>query len=265
MRRGGLAFQIDDVTVRFGDLEALRKVSTSIGAGEPVAVVGPSGAGKSTFLRLLNGQTRASMGDVIVDGRPLSDLGPGALRELRSRVGFVHQDLRLIPPVRVIKNVLAGRLGRWSFLRSIAAMALPSRAQALAIHELLERVGIGDKLYERTDRLSGGEQQRVAIARALYQEPRALLADEPIASVDPKRASAVLRLLTEVCREAGLTLVVSLHDIERAQEFFPRLIGLRYGRLVFDRPTSEVSSETLRDLYSLEGDRQGDRAGRALS
>ncbi len=246
-----LGIVIDDVTVRFGGLEALAGVSVRIAAGEPVAVVGPSGAGKTTFLRLLNGHVRPSEGSVEVGGRQLGSATPAELRELRSRIGFVHQDHRLVPSMRVLKNVLAGRLGRWSWLGSAARMVLPSKALVLEAHALLERVGIEEKLYERTDRLSGGQRQRVAVARALFQRPDALVADEPVASVDPERARDTVALFTDISRERGLTLVMSLHDIQLAREFFPRLIGLRAGRVAFDRPTEAVSEERLRQLYAL--------------
>lgn len=252
MSVAGASFEVDRVSVRFGDLEALRDVSVRVAAGEALAVVGPSGAGKTTFLRLLNGAARPSEGEVISVGARLASLDARELRKIRSQIGVIHQDLRLVPPARVLKNVLAGRLGSWSWLGSLARMALPSKELVLEVHELLDRVGIESKLYERTDRLSGGEQQRVAVARALFQRPRAILADEPISSVDPERARDLLTLMTEVCRERALTLVMSLHDIERAVEFFPRLVGLRQGRVVFDRPVGEVSEAMLRELYELE-------------
>ncbi len=256
---------VDDVTVRFGRLEALVGVSVAIAAGERVAVVGPSGAGKTTFLRLLNGHVRPTAGAVEVGGRRLESTTPAELRELRSRIGFVHQDHRLVPSMRVLKNVLAGRLGRWSWLGSVARMVLPSRALVLEAHALLERVGIEEKLYQRTDRLSGGQRQRVAVARALFQRPAALLADEPVASVDPERARDTVALFADICRERRLTLVMSLHDIQLAQELFPRLIGLRAGRVAFDRPTEAVSAGKLKELYALEGAAREDAPAEAPS
>lgn len=248
----GTGFELDAVGVSFGDLEALRGVTIRVAPGESVAIVGPSGAGKTTLLRLLNGYVRPDEGWVEVGGRSLWSLTARELRELRSRIGFVHQDLRLIPTVRVLKNVLAGRLGSWSWLGSFRQMLLPSKRLVIEAHALLERVGIEEKLYERTDRLSGGQQQRVAVARALFQRPDVMVADEPVASVDPERARDTVALFTEVCREQGLTLVMSLHDIELAREFFPRLIGLRDGRIVFDRSTEAVGEADLSRLYVLK-------------
>ena len=167
-------------------------------------------------------------------------------------MGFIHQHLGLVPNVRVVKNVLAGRLGRQSFLASLRTMLFPPREFVLQAHEILERVGIGEKLYERTDRLSGGQQQRVAVARALFQDPGALLADEPVSSVDPARARDLIALLRSVAQERGLTLCASLHDVALAREFFPRLVGLRRGVVQFDRPPDELPQRVFDELYDLE-------------
>ena len=156
------------------------------------------------------------------------------LRSLRARVGFIHQELNLISNLNVLQNVLLGGLGQISTARALLLLGFPSKSILTEVHELLERVGIGEKLYERVDRLSGGQRQRVAIARALFQKPEILLADEPVSSVDPARARSVLELLTELASERRLTLCVSLHNLELAREFFPRLVGMREGRITFD-------------------------------
>jgi phosphonate transport system ATP-binding protein len=156
-----------------------------------------------------------------------------------------------VPSLRVLQNVLAGRLGGLSFLPSLRTMLLPSKREVRRVHEILERVGIPEKLYERTDRLSGGQKQRVAVARALEQDPAALLADEPVSSVDPARARDLVRLLTEISRERGLTLCMSLHNVEIAREYFPRLVGLRHGRIAFDRPAAKIGDPEIRALYTL--------------
>ena len=161
----------------------------------------------------------------------------------------------------MIQNVASGRLGSQSLLGSLRTVLFPNRGEAVAIHEILERVGIEEKLYERTDRLSGGQQQRVAIARALYQKPVALLADEPVASVDPARARDTVSLLCDVSREQGLTLCMSLHNLDLAREFFPRLIGLRFGRVVFDEPASELTDAQFEALYHLDADQLLENGG----
>ena len=249
----GAAFALERATVRYPSGAALDGATHAVAPGEAVALVGPSGAGKTTLLRLLNASVRPTGGTVRVDGEDLAELSAPGLREARARIGFVHQDLALVPNVRVSTNVLCGRLGRQSFLGALRSLALPRREELELAAALLTRVGIGEKLFERTDALSGGQRQRVAIARALYQQPSALLADEPVSSVDPARARDTVGLLAEVSRERGLTLVVSLHDFELARAFFPRLVGLRGGRVVFDLPAGEVDGRRAAELYRLDG------------
>ena len=246
------SYLLEDVSVRFREEAAISGVDLRIEPGECIGIVGPSGAGKTTLLRLLIGALRPSTGTVTVDGHDLSTLRPGALRALRARTGFVHQDHRLVPNQRVVSNVLAGRLGHWSFLRSVRELAWPRRAEVERVHELLARTGIPEKLYQRVDSLSGGQQQRVALARALYQEPDALLADEPVSSVDPARARDTVALLTGIAAEEELTLCVSLHNLELARAFFPRLVGMRNGQVVFDRPADELSDEDFERLYEID-------------
>lgn len=249
-------FELSDVAVRYGQVNALQAVSLNVKPGEAVALVGPSGAGKTTLLRLLNGAAIPAHGRVSVAGTELGDLSPTDLRRLRSGIGFVHQDLRLVPNLRVSQNVMSGRLGRLSLWQSARMFLRPPAAELEGVHRLLERVGIADQMYQRVDRLSGGQAQRVAIARALHQSPRILLADEPVASVDPARAADLLALLTGICAEEGLTLVVSLHSPELARRYFSRLVGLRAGQIVFDSPAGAVDDQQLADLYDLEADRE---------
>ena len=248
----GAGFCLKGATVRFDGTLALDSVDLRIQPGQAVALVGLSGAGKTTLLRLLNGTLRPTQGTVEVDGCDLSGLSLGQLRRVRASIGFVHQDLSLIPNLRVLHNVVSGRLGRLSFLAGARALLMPPRQYVQQAYGILQRVGIPEKLYQPTARLSGGQRQRVAIARALFQEPTGLLADEPVSSVDPARARATVALLSEISREQGLTLCVSLHNLELAREFFPRLIGLRAGRVVFDAPSSQLDEATFEALYQLE-------------
>lgn len=250
----GEAFSLHDVSVRFGAVTALDGVSLRIARGERVAVVGPSGGGKTTLLRLLNAMQAASAGRVHSLGEEIAALAPAPLRRLRARIAFVHQSLALVPGLRVIQNVVLGRAGGRSLLRSVRDVLFSSRADAAEIHALLTRTGIPEKLYHRTGDLSGGQQQRVAVARALFQKPEALLADEPVSSIDPARARDTVDLLTRLSAEDGLTLVMSLHNLELAREFFPRLIGLRHGRIVFDEPSASLSNAAFTALYSLSKD-----------
>lgn len=247
------SFELSGATVAFDGRTVLSGIDLRIGQGEAVAIVGPSGSGKTTLLRLLGGTLRPTRGSVRMDGTELGQIPRAELRAVRSTVGFIHQDHSLVPILRVVQNVLAGKLGQRGFWRSTRSMLWPTPAELETAHSLLERVGIPEKLFHRTDTLSGGQQQRVAIARALYQDPCAILADEPVASVDPARGRDLLRLLTELAREGGLTLVASLHDLDMARAFLPRTVGLRGGRVVFDAPTAEIPESDFEDLYRLEG------------
>jgi phosphonate transport system ATP-binding protein len=239
--------------VAFDTIEALDGISFDIGAGERLAIIGPSGGGKSTLLRLLIGAVRPSEGIILEGGRDLAALSAEELRELRTRIGFMHQHLGLVPNLRVLQNVASGRLGRAGFWKSVRHVLFPPRQTVRDIHALLDRVGIGQNLFQRVDRLSGGQQQRVALARALWQQPDALLADEPVSSLDPSRARDILALLARMSVEDGLTLCVSLHQFDLAREFFPRLVGLRAGRIVFDKPSPAVGESEFHALYDLTG------------
>jgi phosphonate transport system ATP-binding protein len=185
-------------------------------------------------------------------GAELSELGPGALRRLQRRVGTIHQQLDLVPPLRVVHNVNAGHLGRWPAWKALLSLLSPREVETA--HAALHLVGIPDKLWTRCEQLSAGQQQRVAIARVLVQDPDLILADEPTASLDPERADAILALLGELVRETGKTLVASLHSVEQARRHFDRIIGLRAGRLDFDLPAAAVEPEMLAELYRLEAD-----------
>ena len=244
-------FLMRDVSVNFKNTQALSGVSLSISRGESVALVGASGAGKTSLLRLLNASLLPNSGVVYLEGNNLASASFGHLAKLRSAVGFVHQNNALVPNLRVLQNVLLGRLGTWSFVRSLWEFLRPSKRCVEEVYQILSQVGIPEKLYERCDRLSGGQLQRVAIARALFQSPRALLADEPVSSVDPARARETIKLLMSLFEQKGLTLVVSLHNFELACEYFPRVIGLRRGAVLFDCAPEDISAEQTMELYRL--------------
>lgn len=236
----------------YGSQVALDRVDLEIRAGEALALVGPSGSGKTTTLRLLNATVEPTAGRVLARGEDLALVSDDRLRQVRSEIGVISQDLGLVPNLRVLQNVLAGRLGRRGFFASLRPLLFPRRADMEEVLALLDRLGIGDLIFQRVDSLSGGERQRVAIARALYQGAKALLADEPFSALDPARARETIELLLGVARENEMTLVLSMHDIELAREYLPRLVGLRGGAVAFDRAASEVERSELESLYRLE-------------
>jgi phosphonate transport system ATP-binding protein len=238
------------VTVEFRGRPVLVDVDLEVRAGERVALVGPSGAGKTTLLRLASGALLPTGGRVEVLGRSTVGLDAPSLRSERARIGVLHQDLDLVGPLRVVHNVNAGRLGRWSLARALWSLLHPGRPAPVVA--ALARVGLGDRLHERTDRLSGGERQRVALARLLVQRPDVVLADEPVSSLDPARARDVMALLAGLATEIGSTLVVSLHAFDLARATCDRIVGVRSGRVVFDRPAAAVTAAMGEELYRLD-------------
>ncbi len=203
-----------------------------IRAGERVALVGPSGAGKTTLLRTINGQIAPRAGHVLVNGQELAHLRGVRLRRARAQIGLITQKHDLVDPLRVDKNVMAGALGRWSTWKALRFLIWSSPDELAEARAALTSVGLAAKLLQPTSALSGGEQQRVAIARALIQAPRLLLADEPVASLDPRTAVEVLDLLTGLTRAHGMALICSLHQPELADRFFDRILEVRDGRVV---------------------------------
>jgi len=244
-------FELRDVSFSFGPKTVFSGLDFSVEPGESVALLGPSGVGKTTLLRLLNRTHRQDGGSILIDGQDLANLAPAPLRRLRSGIGFVHQDLRLVPNLRVSQNVLSGSLGRKSFWGSLRMFVRPPTQDLLEVHHLLQKVGISKEMFQRVDRLSGGQMQRVALARSLFQKPGLLLADEPVSSVDPARAADLLRLMSDINRDEGLTLCVSLHDSDLALRYFPRVVGMRAGKIVFDKPSQNISAEEIEQLYDL--------------
>jgi phosphonate transport system ATP-binding protein len=240
---------LDGVTVLRGGTTALADVSFTIRMGERVALVGPSGAGKSTLLHVINGSVPPTSGRVEVFGVDPSTLRGMPLSALLTRIGTVYQDLALVGPLRVIHNVNAGRLGSWSLGKALRSLVRP--VEVTAATAVLARLGIEDKLWVRTDRLSGGEQQRVALARLLVQDAELILADEPIASLDPARGREVLDLFCGIARQDHRTLIVSLHAFDLAIEMCDRVIGLREGRVMFDAAPKDVEPAMALSLYDL--------------
>jgi len=242
--------ELRQVCQRFDRFTALRDMTLQIYPGERVALVGSSGAGKSTLIRLLNGTLRPTVGEVWALGRNLNGLSSRQLRQVQRQIGTVYQQFHLVDNLAVIHNVNAGHLGRWSFFKALLSLLYPLDVDVAA--QALKQVGIPEKLYTRTDRLSGGQQQRVAIARVIVQNPHVILADEPVASLDPELSREVMDLLCQLVQAEHKTLVVSLHTVELAQQYCDRIIGLKQGRVLFDVPTRDISSTLFDELYRLD-------------
>jgi len=228
---------------------ALDGVTLTILSGERLALVGPSGSGKSTLLRLLNATLFPTAGRLVFEDWEVSSRDAKRLKAMRSRIGAVHQHLGLVPPLPAYENVLAGKLGTWPVWKALLARGIPPRHELERACALLAEVGLGDKWQAVTRSLSGGEQQRVAIARLLMQAPSTMLLDEPVSALDPGLSEEIIRRLVAVSSESGKTLVASMHDVVLARKYFPRLVGLRKGRLLFDLPSEDVSEDLLRQLY----------------
>jgi phosphonate transport system ATP-binding protein len=240
--------QIRGASLGYGDRAVLDGLDLTVSRGELVGVIGPSGAGKSTLLMALNATTtRILAGSVRVLGTQVDGIAPVAVKRLRSRVGVIFQGYNLVPRLSVLDNVASGMLARTSV--AAALVKLYSREQYEEIHEYLKVVGLEDEALSRCDRLSGGQKQRVAIARALAQRPELLLADEPIASLDPASAETVMETLKNASARYGITVIANLHQLEHARAWCTRVVGIRAGRVVHDGPPASLGDDAVREIY----------------
>ncbi len=241
-----IAFENVEVVYKTG-LKALKGVTIDIPRGQFVVVVGLSGAGKSTLIRTVNNLVVPSSGRVVVNDVDVTHARGSALRAARSDIGMIFQTFNLVKRSSVIRNVLSGRLGDLPAWRGVLS-AFPKADQAYS-HDCLARVGIPEKAYVRADALSGGQQQRVGIARALAQRPSVMLADEPVASLDPPTSHAVMSDLKRIAREDGITTMVNLHFIDMARDYADRIIGMRDGVVVFDGTPTEATDAAFEEIY----------------
>ncbi len=247
-----MSFALAGVSLRYANgFSALVDISLAAAAGEHIAVIGPSGAGKSTLLRLLGASLRPSSGQLEVLGQNPWALSSASLRQLRAKIGVVHQTPPLPQRQRVVTAVLAGRLGQWPLWKSLLSLLYPIDIDGA--REALARLDLGERIFDRCDRISGGQLQRVGVARVLYQRGQLLLADEPVAALDPNLALQTLRALAADARARGAGLVASLHAVDLALAEFPRIVGLKEGRIYFDLPVAEVNESLLHELYAAEG------------
>lgn len=240
---------LQQAAIAYGEAQVgLHAFDLSIKAGEQVAIIGPSGAGKTTLLRLLATALRPTSGSLSLAGEDPWALSSSERQRLRRRLGSIHQSPPLPPRQRVVTAVLAGRLGVWPWWKSLASLAYPH--DSAGAQQALARVDLADKLFARCDQLSGGQLQRVGIARVLYQGADLMLADEPVSAMDPALAEHTLATLVHDAEQRGATLVASLHAVELALARFARIIGIREGRVAFDKAASAVSPQDLAALYA---------------
>ncbi|HHX90015.1 MAG TPA: phosphonate ABC transporter ATP-binding protein [Paracoccus sp.] len=234
----------------FGSKAAVDNISFHIEGPAFVGIIGRSGAGKSTLLRMLNRLTDASAGRIVVEGRDILALRGGEARRWQSQCAMIFQQFNLVPRVDVASNVLHGTLNRRSTLA--AMFSLWPRADIIRAIDILERLGIAEQAPKRAESLSGGQQQRVAIARALMQDPRIILADEPIASLDPMNAQIVMDTLKRINTEDGRMVIANLHTLDTARRYCDRVIGMRDGRIVFDGTPEQLTTDAAREIYGAD-------------
>jgi len=228
----------------------LDNVNLEINKGEFIVIVGLSGAGKSTLLRSINRLHEISSGDISIDGVSITQAKGNKLLMMRRNIGMIFQSFNLVKRSSVIRNVLSGRVGYHSTWKMVLGL-FPKKDKQIAL-EALDRVNIVEKAYSRADELSGGQQQRVSIARALAQEPKIILADEPVASLDPLTTKQVMDDLKRINQELGITIIVNLHFVDLAREYATRIIGLRAGKVVFDGPVEQATDNAFSHIYGRE-------------
>jgi phosphonate transport system ATP-binding protein len=234
---------------RTGDL-ALKGINLEVPDGQVMALIGPSGAGKSTLIRCINRLVEPTSGQVFLNDVEINALGQASIRRARRTMGMIFQEYALVERLSVMENVLSGRLGYVGFWRSFLRKFPQSDIDEA--FRLLARVGLDDMVDKRADELSGGQRQRVGICRALMQNPALLLVDEPTASLDPKTSRQIMRLICELCAERNLSAIINIHDVQLAQMFAERIVGLRLGEVVYDGTPDKLSPEVLTDIYGEE-------------
>ena len=228
-------------------VKAMDDVSLEISQGEFVAIIGLSGAGKSTLIRTINKMIDITAGKLTVNGPDVSTLKGKSLRKFRRKIGMVFQSFNLVSRISVIHNVLSARVADLSLFRVV--FGLYSKQDKILALESLDKVGILEKAYMRADQLSGGQQQRVALARTLAQKPEIILADEPVAALDPVMADIVMEDFRRVNRDMHITVIINIHHVDLALQYADRIIGIRAGRIVYDGPTSSITENVLKEIY----------------
>jgi phosphonate transport system ATP-binding protein len=246
--------ELRGVTRKFGQKTAVDSVSVTIAEGQMVGIIGRSGAGKSTVLRMLNRLADPTSGSILFAGREISALTGSHLREWQRDCAMIFQQFNLVPRLDVLTNVLLGRLNHRSTLLSVLNMF--TREERIDAIRALERLGIEQAALQQAGTLSGGQQQRVAIARALMQQPKILLADEPIASLDPMNAKIVMDALADINKKDGITVITNLHTLDTARHYCSRIVGMAQGKVVFDGSPEELNDAAVRTIYGTDASGQ---------
>ncbi|WP_264737820.1 phosphonate ABC transporter ATP-binding protein [Cytobacillus firmus] len=245
--------EVNHLTKQFGkDSKALTDVSFSVQEGEFVSIIGPSGAGKSTLLRCINRMIDATGGEIRFQDLHVMDLKKKELKQVRTKIGMIFQHYNLVNRLSVIENTLHGKLGTKSTLAGV--LGLYSKEEKQQAIQILNVLGLNEMIYKRADQLSGGQKQRVGIARALIQNPRMLLCDEPIASLDPNSAKVIMDHLKKVTATMGITVVVNLHQVDVAIKYSDRIIGINKGQVVYNGTAKGMTSEDIQRIYGSEAD-----------
>jgi phosphonate transport system ATP-binding protein len=248
------------VSKQYGsETRALSDINFAVKEGEFVSIIGPSGAGKSTLLRCINRMIDASSGEIVFDNASVLELNKNELKKLRTRIGMIFQHYNLVNRLSVIENVLHGRLGYKSMLAGV--LGIYSKEEKAQAYRLLQVLGLQEQVYKRCDQLSGGQKQRVGIARALVQDPKMLLCDEPIASLDPNSSKVIMEHLRDICSNMGITVVVNLHQVDVAINYSDRIIGVNKGTVVYDGSPAGLTKEKLRSIYGAEYDKLTEEEG----
>lgn len=245
--------EVNHLTKQFGkDSKALSDVNFSVQEGEFVSIIGPSGAGKSTLLRCINRMIDASGGEIRFQDKSVMNLKKKELKQVRTKIGMIFQHYNLVNRLSVIENTLHGKLGTKSTIAGVLGLYSQEEKQQAA--KILNVLGLNDMIYKRADQLSGGQKQRVGIARALIQNPRMLLCDEPIASLDPNSAKVIMDHLKKVSTSMGITVIVNLHQVDVAIKYSDRIIGINKGQVVYNGPAENMTSEDIQRIYGSEAD-----------
>ncbi|TDF98657.1 phosphonate ABC transporter ATP-binding protein [Paenibacillus piri] len=243
--------EFKNVSKQYGnDTKALSDVNFSVKEGEFVSVIGPSGAGKSTLLRCINRMIDASGGEIIFDGVNVLEIKKKELKAIRTKIGMIFQHYNLVSRLSVIENVLHGRLGYKSTLAGV--LGLYSEEEKQQALKILGVLGLEEQIYKRCDQLSGGQKQRVGIARALIQNPKMLLCDEPIASLDPNASKIIMDHLRNISTTMGITILINLHQVDVALKYSDRVIGVNKGRVVYNGAPKDITTDQIRNIYGTE-------------